>query len=285
MIYLILAVLCSFSNSLLIKKNETEGLDTRVVLASNYLTAIFLGWIFVLANGVGGLSRLTLVLGFGGGILWPISFYMLMWGIRHYGLALAGSISRLSLSIPILFALIFLHEQLTIEAALGITGSFFAFILLSPIKPGQDLPLDSRAAWYFPLLVLTFGVVDGWVNLFNAIAPRTEKYLFMVLIFTFSGVIAWVSLRIQRIRIERKALLRGLLLGGPNFLSTYFLLESLQTPALSARSAVVYTLFSVAGVLLAFSSGVVVWREKMTRGNILGLIFAVGSIIMLNLKG
>ena len=83
--------------------------------------------------------------------------------------------------------------------------------------------------------------------------------------------IAWISLRIQRIPIERKALLRGLLLGGPNFLSTYFLLESLQTPALSARSAVVYTLFSVAGVILAFSSGVVVWKEKMTRGNILGV--------------
>ena len=111
-----------------------------------------------------------------------------MWGIRHYGLSLAGSISRLSLSIPILFALIFLHEQITIEAALGIAGTFFAFLLLSPIKPGENLPLDSRAAWYFPLLVLTFGLVDGWVNLFNTIAPQAEKYLFMVLIFTFSGV-------------------------------------------------------------------------------------------------
>ena len=283
MIYLTLAILCSFTNSLLIKQNETQGLDTRVVLASNYLTAISLGWIFVLANGVGGLSRQTLYLGLGGGLLWPISFYMLMWGIRHYGLSLAGSISRLSLSIPILFALIFLHERLTLEAALGITGTFLAFFLLSPIKLGQELQLDSRAAWYFPLLVLTFGLVDGWVNLFNTVAPQSEKYLFMVLIFTFSGMIVWASLLIQRIPITRKALLRGLLLGGPNFLSTYFLLESLQTQVFSTRSAVVYTLFSVVGVILAYSSGVVIWKEKLTWANILGVAFASGSIILLNL--
>ncbi len=283
MIHLALAILCSLTNSLLIKQNETQGLDTRVVLASNYLTAIFLGWVFVLVNGVDGLSTQTLYLGIGGGLLWPISFYMLMWGIRCYGLSLAGSISRLSLSIPILFALIFLRERLTFTTALGITGTFLAFFLLSPIKLGQSLAMDSRAVWYFPLLVLTFGMVDGWVNLFNTIAPQTEKYMFMVLIFTFSGIIVWASLLIQRIAISRKSLLRGLILGGPNFLSTYFLMESLQTPVFSTRSAVVYTLYSVIGVILAFCSGVVIWKEKMTWGNILGIIFAVGSIVSLNL--
>jgi len=37
--YLILAILTSFSISLLIKDNEPRGADTEVVLAGNYLTA------------------------------------------------------------------------------------------------------------------------------------------------------------------------------------------------------------------------------------------------------
>ena len=147
----------------------------------------------------------------------------------------------------------------------------------------DSLHLDSRAIWYFSILVLMFGLVDGWVNIFNTIAPQNEKYLFMVLIFTFSGIIVWATILLQRITITRKAVLRGLILGGPNFLSTYFLLESLQAPVFSTKSAVVYTLFSTAGVILAFCSGVVIWKEKMTKGNILGVMCAVGSIVLLNL--
>jgi multidrug transporter EmrE-like cation transporter len=282
MIYLILAILCSFTNSLLIKQNEINRANTRVVLASNYVTAIILGWAFVLVNGIEGLSTQSLILGIGGGLLWPVSFYMLMWGIRHYGLSLAGSISRLSLCIPIIFALLFLHERLTVYNAMGILGTFLAFFLLNPVKSGQNTPLDTRAVWYFPLLVVTFGLVDGWVNLFNTIAPHHEKYLFMVLIFTFSGIIAWTGILLLNVAVSHQALQRGLVLGVPNFLSTYFLLQSLQTPFFNARSAVVYTLFSIAGVILAFGSGVVIWKEKITRGNVWGILFALGAIILLN---
>jgi drug/metabolite transporter (DMT)-like permease len=259
-------------------------LDTRITLASNYISAICLGWCFVLANGIDGLSTQTLLLSTVGGVLWPVSFYLLMWGIRQYGLSLAGAISRLSLSVPILFAITFLREQVTRYTALGIFGTFLAFILLRPIKRDKSLSLDIRAFWYFPLLVLTFGLVDGWVNIFNTLAPQTEKHLFITLIFTFSGIIAWTSVLIQRVEIRRRALLRGMILGIPNFLSTYFLLESLQTPFFNAKSTVVYTLFSVTGVILAFGSGVAIWKEEISWRKALGIVCAVGAIILLNLR-
>lgn len=268
---------------MLIKRNETHGLDTRVVLASNYLSAIALGWLFVLANGVEGISRQTFWLGLGGGMLWPLTFYLLMWGIREYGLSLAGAVSRLSLSIPILFSLLFLKETFSFLTALGIFSTFVAFFLLSPLKSEKDNTLDIRALWYFPLLVVTFGLVDGWANVFNTIAPPAEKYLFMVLIFTFAGALMWSGLLVVRITITRQAFVQGVLLGVPNFLSTYFLLESLQTPFFAGRTAVAYTLFSVIGVTLAFGAGVLIWKEKITPGNAVGFAWAVCAIILLNL--
>ncbi len=286
---LILAILASFSIALLIKDNETRGARTEMVLASNYLSASALGWAFVLLDRmrVGGsleIGQTTLLLGLGGGLLWPSTFYLMMWGIRRYGVSLAGSISRLSLSIPLLFAVIFLGERLTPAIALGIAGAFLALALLAPIRLRSNLErkLDRQALWYFPVLVLAFGLVDLWVNLFNAIAPGEERFFFIVLIFTGAAIFSALAVAIQRRRLDRQAILRGLLLGIPNFFSTYFLMESLRTPFFAGLSAVVYALYSALGVILTFLAGALIWREPLTRRNRVGVFVAVIAVVLLN---
>ena len=283
--FLLLAILCSFINSLLIKLNEHVGVDTQIVLASNYISAILLGWSIISVNGNVSLSIQTALLSIIGGILWPVSFYMLMWGIRQYGISIAGSMTRLSLSIPILFSVIFLREDLTLLTALGILGTFIAFLLLRPTQQESSAAMDTRSIWFFPLLILTFGLVDGWANLFNTFAPQDEKYLFITMIFTMSGILVWTVILLKRIPINQRAIWRGLILGIPNFLSTYYLIESLQSSFFESQSAVVYTLFSVVGVMLAFGSGVIIWKEKVKWSNLVGVLCAVGAIILLNMRG
>lgn len=282
--YLILAILSSLSISLLVKHNEQHGINSRVVLAANYISAALLGWGFVAAHGVQTLSRETLFLGLGGGVLWPGVFYLLMWGIRHYGVALAGAVSRLSLSVPVLFALLFLGERLSLVTALGIAGVLAAFLLLSPLRGQANHALDRRAAWYFPALVLSFGVVDVWVNLFNTLGPAEEKFLFVVLIFTAAGGFAWATLALQKCKVDAPAMRRGLLLGLPNFFSTYCLLEALRAPTFAGRSAIVYALYSVLGVTLAFVAGATLWKERVTRANVAGVAVAAVAITLLNLR-
>lgn len=280
MLLLTLAILASFSISVLIKLNARAGVDTRTVLAANYLSAGTLGWAFAWAHGVEGIDATTVWLGLGGGLLWPGTFFLLMWGIRHYGLSLAGTVSRLSLSVPVLFALLFLGERPTLATALGITGVFVAFLLLSPIKP-RDAHLDRRALVYFPALVLAFGVVDVWVNLFNTLGHASEKFLFMVLIFTASAGVMWAYMALRRVKLTRRALWRGLVLGVPNFFSTYLLMEALNAPVFAGRSAVVYALYSVLGVTLAFAAGALLWKERVTQANVAGVLTAIAAIVLL----
>ena len=281
--FLILAILSSFCIGILIKLNESRGVNTLVVLAGNYLSASALGWAFVCGYGVGSISPSTLALGLGGGLLWPTTFFLMMWGIRRYGLAITGSVSRLSLAVPVLAALLFLGEVLTPATGAGLPAACVAFLLISPLRRGDVRRVDTRALWFFPLLVLLMGTVDFWVNLFNKVGAAEEKFLFVTLIFSFSCVPAWAAVLIKKQRVERAAVMRGLLLGIPNFFSTFFLLESLRSPVFADLSMVVYALYSVCGVALAFGAGALFWKERVTRANIVGVLFAVAAIVLLNL--
>jgi multidrug transporter EmrE-like cation transporter len=295
MLYLALAIIASFSIALLVKHNETHGARTEVVLASNYLSASAIGWGVLLLSPSGavirGISRETWLLGAGGALLWPGAFFLMMWAVRRYGVSLAGSVARLSLSVPVVFALLFLRERLTPATVLGVAGAFAAFLLLSPLRRlagAEQAPerqaSSSQAAWVFPALVLVFGVVDLWVNLHHTVAPGEERFLFVVLIFTGAGIGAWLVVGLRRLRPEGDSVGRGLLLGVPNFFSTYLLMEALRSPAFADLSTVVYTLYSAAGVVLAFGAGAVIWKEPLTLKNRLGVVLAVVAIVLLNVR-
>jgi drug/metabolite transporter (DMT)-like permease len=237
------------------------------------------------------LSRETLLLGLIGGLLWPGAFYLLMWGVRHFGVSLAGAVSRLSLTVPLLFAVFFLGERPGGRTVVGLLGALTACLLLSSAGSGRNATdgpssdgLDRRALWYFPTLLLVFGLVDLWANLFTTTAPADEKLLFMVMIFAVAAILMTMSVALQRLKLDSRSISRGLILGVPNYFSTYFLVESLRSPAFAGLSAVVYALYSVVGVVLAYLAGTLIWKERPTRRNQVGVALAVIAIVLLNLQ-
>lgn len=284
MIHLLLTIACTVTINVMVKLNELKGANRVIVLASNYIVTMLMGWSFALASGIDGIDRATVLLGLGGGLLWPTTFVLHMWGVRHYGISLAGTVSRLSLSLPVLFAVVFLNERLTPAAMLGILGCFGAFFLLAPLKPEPGKPLDRRALWYFPALVFCFGFVDLWANLFNTLGPAPEQFLFLVLIFTVSGILTWGFVIARKLPIDRNSFVRGLVLGVPNFGSTYFMLQALKSPFFAGRSAIIYALYSVVPATLIFAMGPTIWREKVTRTNVAGFAIAIAAILLLTLR-
>ena len=280
--YLALAILASFSISLIVKRNEVEGVDTLSVLAANYLSAALIGWGLALGRGQLTSSKPTLWLSLGGSLLWPGTFFLLMWGIRRYGIALAGSISRLSLSVPVLYGLVFLGETPTLQAGLGIVATLAACILLNPRIQSKAASLDRSAVWYFPVLIVSFGLADLWVNLFNTLSHPDERDLFTALLFTGAGVITGLVMVRTKRSPNRRAIGRGLVLGIPNYFSTFFLMRSLQTPAFAGASAVAYALYSAASVSLAFAAGALGWKERISRLQLIGVVAALTAVVLLN---
>lgn len=286
MVYLVLAVLSTFGVAVLLKVSELKGAPSSVVIASNYVVGAILGWAFVLWDGrLGsntGVSAMTLALGVGGGLLWPGTLYVLTWGIRHFGVALVGSVARLALVVPVLFAWFFLRELLTWQSATGVAAAFVALYCLSPLQRGHLQAVNRQALWYFPLLVLAMGTVELWANLFHTFGQADENFLFLTFIFTFAMIFSWLAIWRRRQPLDKAAVRRGFVLGVPNFFATFFLLESLRSPLFADHSAVVYSVYSVAGVVLIFAAGALVWREPVTYRSALGVLVAVGAIILLN---
>jgi drug/metabolite transporter (DMT)-like permease len=218
----------------------------------------------------------------GGGLLWPGTLYILTWGIRHFGVALVGSVARLALVVPVLFAWFFLRELLTWQSATGDAAAFVALYCLSPLQRGHLQAVNRQTLWYFPLLVLAMGTVELWANLFHTFGQADENFLFLTFIFTFAMIFSWLAIWRRRQPLDKAAVRRGFVLGVPNFFATFFLLESLRSPLFSDHSAVVYSVYSVAGVVLIFAAGALVWREPVTYRSALGVLVAVGAIILLN---
>ena len=110
--FLMISIIAAFLNAAQIKHCEIQGWDARVVITSNYISASLMGWLFFGFGEDHQIDATSFWLGLGGGLLWPSTFLILMQGIRDYGLSLAGSSSRLSLLVPVLFAVVFLDEVL-----------------------------------------------------------------------------------------------------------------------------------------------------------------------------
>ena len=283
MVYLVAAILCSFSLAIIIKINEKRNADRLLVLGSSYVVSAILSWSVVIYQGHLHISSSTLFLGMGGGLFWSFSFFIFMWGVNRYGISITGAIARLSLSVPVMIALIFLGEALSLSLAAGLAATFLAFLLISPISSNKLSRFNMGAIWFFPLMVLCLGMSDFWMNLFKIVGEAEENFFFISLLFSFAAVFCGIVMFVKKTRFTVDGIKRGILLGIPNFGSAIFLLESLKHPAFVGQSAIVYSIYSSSVLVLTFSAGAIIWKERVSMANIFGVIVAIVAIVLLNI--
>ena len=83
----------------------------------------------------------------------------------------------------------------------------------------------------------------------------------------------------SKVVIAPKNLLAGVALGIPNYFSIYFLVQALRIPYLD--SATVFTLNNIAIVIVATLTGILLFKEQLSKQNWLGIILAVSSIAII----
>jgi drug/metabolite transporter (DMT)-like permease len=284
MIFLIGAIISSFSITLLIKYNESREQDRLVVLLFNYITATIYSLLLAATEGSFAFGFTTLVFGFVGGLIWPTSFFCSCGGIKKYGMSITGALARLSLSVPVLVALLFLGERFTLTIALGLCFTFAAFFLINPPRKDKLAGLDYRALFFFATLIVILGMSDFWMNMFKLNGIASERTMFLTLIFAVAGVIVAAAICYKKSRITVKAALLGVALGFPNYFSSFLLLEALKDPSFADQSAIVYSLYSASILVTTFTAGALLWKEKITRLNIIGAAAAIIAIVLLNIS-
>lgn len=282
MFYIVLSIICSVSVGALLKFSKRYSFDIIQVIAVNYILALGLCYITFRpdVSVVNSSSPWKIYIGLA--ILLPSVFLLLASSIKHIGIVKTDIAQRLSLFIPILAAYFIFKENFTTLKLMGLIVGFPA-IFLTLSKKQSD---TQENKWIFPVLVLLgFGIID---ILFKQIALEKSIPYTTSLFLVFSGALVLAlcftiySVFVKKNPIQWKNIIIGAFLGILNFGNILFYLKAHK--AFSENPSTVFAAMNLGVIVLGSLVGIVAFKEKVTLKNYIGIVLAVGSIVLITLS-
>ncbi|MEW9622993.1 EamA family transporter [Rhodanobacter geophilus] len=282
MIYVLASAICSVLVSVLLKLARRFGLDIGQMVAWNYAAAVALTALLLqpspapLRQAGGPWFPL-----FGLGVLLPTIFLALGASVRHAGIVRSDAAQRLSLLLSLLAAFLLFGEKLDATKALGCALGLLA--LLGMVwRSGQRRDEGGAASWLWPLLVFVgFGMIDVLFKRVAAAGVPLGTSLVAMFALALPVAFALAAWRAARggARFSPRNALGGLLLGLCNFGNILFYLRAHR--ALPQHPALVFASMNLGVVVLGALAGVLLFRERLSRTNLAGLLLALLAIALL----
>lgn len=284
MIYLILSICCSSIIITTFKMLERNKIPVFPVIVMNYVVASALG--FAVARPYPSLNSILtsewLIFASVIGFLFIVMFQFVGYAVPKIGLGVTGISARMGVVLPILFSIIFYHEQLGFLKISGITLALLALFFI--VYQKNSFKTKSKYLFYPLLLFLGSGIADTFVKY------AQQEFVSDELLPFFSTMIFFVSLIVGLIInvFRKESLFRNLnlkiiawsvMLGTVNLGSIFFLLNALKKSNLD--SSIVFGINHLSIISLVVLSGIVFFKEKLTKTNWLGIAFAFLAIIIL----
>lgn len=285
--FLLGSILCATGIFVIFKGFVKFDIHTRNAIIVNYITAAALG-IFL---GPTSLSEVQILKynwigqALALGILFVVVFNLMALTAQRNGVSSASVATKMSLIIPVSLSVLLHGEQVNALKILGILIALAAVFLAS--QNSQKSSGKVRSA-ILPLLVfIGSGAIDASLKyLSETRVPKNEYPLFSAGIFgsaAISGVIfASLNYKKSEPSFQFKAILGGVVLGVPNYFSIYFLMQALQHQDLS--SVTVFTLNNVGVVLCTTLLGLILFKERVSVRNWIGITLAIVSILLVSLS-
>lgn len=282
MFYIVLSIICSVSVGALLKFSKRYSFDIIQVIAVNYILALGLCYITFRPDTsvVNSSSPWKIYIGLA--ILLPSVFLLLASSIKHIGIVKTDIAQRLSLFIPILAAYFIFKENFTTLKLMGLIVGFPA-IFLTLSKKQSD---NQENKWIFPVLVLLgFGIID---ILFKQIALEKSIPYTTSLFIVFCGALVLAlcftiySVFVKKNPIQWKNIIIGAFLGILNFGNILFYLKAHK--AFSENPSTVFAAMNLGVIVLGSLVGIVAFKEKVTLKNYIGIVLALGSIVLITLS-
>ncbi|MBN1968463.1 MAG: EamA family transporter [Candidatus Delongbacteria bacterium] len=297
MIYLFLAILMSAMVSLVLKYSETRQLKRYVVTSINYIVASIASLIMLInqkesisylfykesVNGeISGTFIFTIVLGVVSGLLYFLGFILIQQSIKKNGVSITGAFSKLGIFIPVLFSIIFWNEVPDLLKLFGILLSFISVFVINYNKENKVSSLKNFNILLI-LVLLVVGTGDFTNKIFEKYANLEYKNLYLfILFFTALLISAYYSLKDflkERYRLTFVTILTGIFVGLPNLFTSYFLIESFK----DLNTGIAYSIFSSGTILLITTGGIVLFKEKPKKNEIIALGIIILALVTLSL--
>lgn len=282
MFYLILAILSSVSVSIFLKLTRRYNIQTEQAIAVNYVTAGLLTW-FLLKPDLTTIHTdgTSIAIFVALGILLPSVFIIMSQAVRYVGIIKTDVAQRLALFLPIIAAFTIFNEIFNPTKAIGVVFAFAALFCLMAKSKNISTPHTyisrAKTAGYLLGVWVGFGIIDILLKQIAKTGSATAANLFAA--FVLSGVLIFSYLLIKRTKWSRHSLFSGVLLGGLNFANIWFYINAHKV--FSANPTMVFAGMNVGVIALGTLVGALMFREKISRVNLLGILLSIASIMCL----
>jgi drug/metabolite transporter (DMT)-like permease len=281
MFYLILATLTSVAIIVTFRIFERFKIGNAQAITFNYLVASTFGFFSQAGNFkfdqipdqpwfyTALIVGLTLI----------VAFHLFALSAQFAGVAITAISSRMSVIIPVTLGFLIFGDTATPTKILGIIIGLAAFYFTFK----KDKPIIKNTAYtLLPiLLLLAVGTNDSMMKV-------AEHYFigddFVVFLATAFGVALIIGILLMLIRWEKtiktfavKNLAAGLILGLLNWYSTLYFLKGLDIYQVSFFVPI----FNVGVVALSALTGYLIFKEKLSRLNWLGIALAIVAILLI----
>ena len=287
MIEIIITISTFSSMVMLFKYFEKINVNNLQAISANYFTAGILSIIF-LPNTFEfdkiNYSNTTIffVLAFIVGLLFVLTFNLYAHGAQKIGVTPSTIANKMSMIIPIIIGIILLNEEVTFNKILGISFAFVA-IFLSSIGD-RKYSLNKNHLIIIVLLFIGQGLADGILNWAQEfILNGSNMNLFFAVTFLaagFSGLLfLFFKLSSQKVKIEPKSIVWGIVLGIPNYLTLLYFVKSLKSELFS--SSEIFPIINIGVIIFCTILSIILFRERVSIYNWLGVILGVFSIFII----
>ncbi len=275
----LLTILMSVCIAVILKMTELRHYNRIIIIGTNYFTAAGILAAFLFWKHNFHFSALTFFLGLVGGTSFPLGFYLITRAIGEMGISVSVSVMRLSVVIPTFGSLLVWHEHPTSSQSVGLAVTLFSLLLLSNFSPVKK---SRRSQWFLTVSVfLILGFNDFLMKIFESLRPLEEKNSFLLVLFGFSGILSWLFIGFNHLRVRRTELLWGLGLGVPNLFTTFFFILALS----HLPGVEVFPTVNIGIISLSLLLGVGIWKERLSAREWTGFALALVAVTLLNISG
>jgi len=286
MIYLILAILFSSGVFVTMRFFKRFELDNHQALMWNYVFATVTG--FLICNRFDTIPELVSEPWFGLSIItgfWFIFTYLLMTvSTQLSGVTITSLSSKLSVVLPTLAGVVIFHEHLNPKVATGIVLALVALVLVVGRKSDSSDKIQ-RASWVLPILIF-FGTGTGDILMkLNEQRNMGDNMGFMIafiylIAMVFGIILVAYDLIRGKSKWQNKSILGGIALGIINFFSTFCIFYAMRY----FDNVVLFPIYNIGVVCLTALIGWLLFKEKLTWKNYLGLAIAIIAVILITVK-
>lgn len=279
MLYLLLAIASSTLVSVAMRLSKNHIQNNMGMFIANYSACVILSRLFM-----GGTQLLTteagiamaVIQGIFSGFLYLASLFLMERNMRHNGIVLTSAFSKLGVLVPTLMAILVFRERPELMQLGGMAVALCAIGLIYFEKGA--FAQGSRKGLLLATLFVS-GLTDAMANIYDKTGSALFKDHYLFYTF-FAALMFAVLVNVKnRGKITGKEIGFGVLIGIPNYFSARFLLLALG----SVPAVITYPVYSVATIVAISLSGLLFFKESISKRKAFALLLVIAALILLNL--